>query len=898
MTCGFCIPPQIGRAMSSYGRRQMITPSSPSELIPDEWTDPRIGIDDPALSYLTRLALSRLIGRTEGSKAGVVLTARALQMLGTLPLELEEGHLPRPIWTDPIPHRTAAAALTLCGLSVKQVNDRWKKDESTNRRHAVLPAVVICSFFPAGGARLRQMSGASRTLRYEVEGVEGSDGTGSVGSYPALCANLLKMGPERAHELFWSALEVYATLPVQAGRRIGQPPAASTLCGLYAAFWRLLTIFGALAAAGGVKVPGSSCTDPCLSQWRNPSERRSEPDVVALCEADDRGRTDRNGPPVLVVRRALRRADDIVQVVKKGDGGTVRSGRQRLVAALRDRVLLGLLAVVGSREGGLFVDHDQYPVTVASYDPTHEFRVPGISEPVTLPAYCVHAARKGGLRLKPMWVGLPQDLAAWLEEYLELAEIGDKPDHPLWITSRRVGKSSSCTNLKLHSLDQIIKRLLGSVRDGGPFSPHTLRHSPGEPVARRVGDEWLGGRLDNSVVGLPAAFAQPLDDTDRGRLTYGKTIADALLSHSFSREDLNGYLNLEDHRERLATVAAFGIWAHVWGPLSCETEPDLELIGDAKERLLGARNDVARLELRIAEKEREITAAEGELEAAIPDLEREAKLDFLLLHQSRMGRMNRDHATLLRSTSDCTRALARAEAELEAALAARRAVPDQWIPQLSDDAAVSTVEATAMLLTATGKLLHTESVIARLRRAGCVELNTERQRTTPLAWRFGDVFQHLIQPADEGRGRRGAPVEEAFTAADALDVDRPRTLRERLEEALEVRNSMAQAEAALAFFGPAVSPATIKRAMNGQTQTSPFQSGQRPDASSKTTQPRCIIGEPGSRNRRVLITGELTSWLLDHPRHCEFAIAILMAPEGTHVADYAAGRRRPREPAM
>ncbi|MGE3795556.1 MAG: hypothetical protein AB7I38_16755 [Dehalococcoidia bacterium] len=884
--------------MSSHSRLQTITSSSPLDLIPSEWTDPRIGIEDPALSYLTRLALSRLIGPMEGSKANVGMTAWALQVLGSHPLELEEGHRPRPMWTDPIAHRAAPAALALCGMSVKQINDLWKKEESTNRRHAVLPAAVVCSFFPAGGAKLRQTRGALPELTYRVEVVGGTDGTGSAGSYPALCADLLQMGPERAHELFWSALEVYATVRVRTGPRAGQPPGAATLSTLHAAFCRLTTAFGALAAGGGVKVPGSSGVDACLPQWRDPRARRSKSDIVALCRADDRGRTDRNGPPVLVVRRALRRADDVVQVLKKADRGTEQGGRGRLVAALRDRVLLGLLAVVGSREGALFVDHDQHPVTVASYDPAHEFRVPGIGEPVTLPAYCIYAARKGGLRLKPMWVGLPQDLAAWLEEYLELAGIADRPDHPLWITSRRVGESSSCTNLKLRSLDPIIKRLLGSVRGGGAFSPHTLRHSPGEPVARRVGDEWLGGRLDNSVVGLPAAFAEPLDDTDRGRLRYGRTIADALLSHSFSREDTNGYLNLEDHRERLATVATFGIWANVWGPLSCETEPDLDLIGEAKERLLGARNDVERLELRIAEKEREIRVAEEELEAAIPDLEREAKLDFVLLHQSRMGRLNREHAALLRSTSDCTAALAKAEAELEAALAVRRAVPDRWIPQLSDDATVSTVEATAMLLAATGKLLHTASVVARLRRAGCVEMNTERQRRTPLAWRFGDVFQHLIQAADEWPGRRGAPVEEAFTAADALDEDRPRTLRERLEEALEVRNPMAQAEAALAFYGPAVSPATIKRAMNGQTRTSPFQSGRRPDASTETSQPRCVVGEPGSRNRRVLITGELTSWLLEHPRHCEFAIAILMAPEGTHVADYAAGRRRPRDPAM
>jgi hypothetical protein len=624
--------------------------------------------------------------------------------------------------------------------------------------------------------------------------------------------------------------------------------------------------------------------------------RRSEAEVFGLCEADDGGRTDRNGPGVLVVRRALRRADARVQVLRKGNGGTERTGQQRLVAALRDRALLGLLVVLSSREGALFVDHAQNTVRVSHYDRAHEFRFPGIDDPVTLPAFCVHAARKGGLRIRPMWVALPEKLARWIDEYLDAAGIGDCPDHPFWIASQRRAGVAGYPALQLTSVDPVVKRMLSRVRGGGPYSPHTLRHSPGEPIARQMGEDWLAGRFDNDVVGLPESLSGPLDSTDRGRLSSGRVIADALLSHSFSSEDTNGYLNLEDHRERLATIGAFGIWAHVWGPLSCETEPDGDAMIEARDRLVEARNAADRLELQIAQKEQEIGLAEREAELALSVLAKDEKLDFFMSHNLRMTRLNREHAELLRVGPGRALAKAQAEAAFEVARTVRRSIPDQWIPEFPDDEPVSTVEATAMLLSFTGELLHTDSVIARLRRAGCEELNTTRRRTTPLLWRFGDLREHLL--VHRVISARAEDDEDilALAAAEAISEPRPRTLLERLEEALSERDTMIQAEAALAFFGRGVSQATIKRAMNGQTKKGPFKPVERVcvDEAGRgvsVRQPLCVVGEPGSHNRRVVITADLKAWLLERPQHCEFAIAILSSPEGTHMADYAAGRR-------
>jgi hypothetical protein len=820
------------------------------------------------------------------------MTSISLQWLGSLPLDTGDGQAPEPMWSEHIPARTVEAALAICGRTVKEINRSWHQQKASRRQHAQLEPPVVFSFFPAGGTRIVQRPGNRRSPVFEVQPLGDADPQSSRGSYPALCAYLIEVGPARTHQLFWDALGVYAVTPMAGGPNAGRLPSVGTLGAYYSGFRRFMSVVQHLARGPMICAPGASSVDPRLQAWRDIPDRMSKADIAALCQADNGGRTDRSGPGILVARRALRWADDQVHVLRK----TGRPSERQLLAALRNRALLGLLMVTASREGAVFADHDQERTRVCHYDPEHTFVFPGVQAPVRSAAFCIHPARKG-VALKPTWIGIPPELARWIEEYLEEAGISSRGDLPIWVSSQRFGGSEELVPLGKDSLDKIIKKAFSAVRGGAPHSPHTLRHSPGEPTATVVGEEWLAGRLPADLVGLPEVLARPLDNTDKGRLTSGRVIADALLSHSFASEDRNGYRNLEDHRERLAMIGAYGMWAHVWGSLSGETEPDSEAILGAEAALLEARAALEEVQADLAVKALEIkdTRTEAELQATNPGLSGDERLAAFWAFNLRYIALTEDRDQLREREREAAIQEAHAQAVLEKAMAMRRPIEDQWIPDLPDDAPVKSSDATLMVFATTGRIVSGATLAARLRRAGCAEMNPHREAGASILWRFADVRAHLLE-AGPASGSIPHPDEILSSAATLLKkAPRPATQAERLADALEIRDTMTQAEAALAFFGPDVSHPTIKRAMNGETKTGPFEPVRhivttKDGREVVTDQPICVLGDPGSHTRRVRVTQTLKRWLLANPQHCEYAIAILTSEPGTHVADYAKRR--------
>jgi integrase len=485
---------------------------------PDVALFAELAVPDPATARLLLVAFSRLIGEARGRRGFVRDTCASLAGIGRLEYRRADGTLePAPApeldafgWSD------GQAALNRLGLTSTELDRSWDQAHAVDGVHATLPLATVLEFFPA-----------------EL--------------WP-LCAQLLEWGPATGCERLerFARLEALRKIKPTRARPEGGTISAGTVDNLMKGCRRLLEVLCELQRR---RYPS-----PALAGWA------ALPSPVAASELGAaEANTDRTAPPLLLVRRTLRRLTK--QIERRSE---TKRGQGRLKRLLRKRLLLALLSSTGVRISALAA------ACVRDYDPEHRF--PG---GVVGPALRVFPG-KSIAASEARWKALPPLVASWLEHYLEYLGIRDQPTATLWPSDRERGaKPMLPTSLgtllagEPGSNPPILPLLPREAASGYGYSAHTLRHLA-EQLAYEVGHDYLETHPE------ARSFITP------------QVLADALLDHRMSSDRL-GYKDLDtaEGRERWAREAALGLWEYLWGDKGARHAPDVDRI----ERAIAARDE-------------------------------------------------------------------------------------------------------------------------------------------------------------------------------------------------------------------------------------------------------------------------------------------------------------------
>jgi len=424
------------------------------------------------------LVFSRLLGEARGERRFTRSVCVALA--GLAGADQHALGLPGPVpltgWSD---GRTVLARLA---VEPSAIDVLWQRALSRDGTRALLPGPLVRAFFPA------------RVWPAAVAAVHAG---------PMQCVELL--------ERFARAESLRVVAPTRA-RPAGGTVSAATIDGVIAGGRRFMAAVAWLSGRG-LRFPG-------WQRWQYVPPTAG----ASMLGAEPAG-WDRSAPPLATVRAALERLAFEVTA----------SGGIRRVRALRNRLLLGLLACTGARIGAVA------RLRVRDYTPSHRFPNGDVGPAVALrPGKTLHA---NAVR----WKALPAELARWLEQYV--AEAGLEPAAPLF---PRRGDPREQTPMSPASLTKILsgetRRSPGGYRrpllphPDDPrlgYSAHTLRHLAAR-LAYTVARRGLG---EDGLALPPQAYL------------------DSLLDHASSADRL-GYLDTtsEAARETLSRHAALAIW--------------------------------------------------------------------------------------------------------------------------------------------------------------------------------------------------------------------------------------------------------------------------------------------------------------------------------------------------
>jgi len=277
---------------------------------------------------------------------------------------------------------------------------------------------------------------------------------------------------------------------------------------------------------------------------------------------------DKPAPPLIVVRRALSDLTRRNNRVKKR-----RSGSRQLVQ--RQRILIGIL-VLGPRAGTVAA------LRVCDYIPCHTFP-DGVRGPAL--RYTHLKGQPGVSRIQ----GIPQELAEWIEEYMEYMGMDRRSTVSLWWNSRSPYGENDCQNsAAITSSCQAAMRRYTPPDDPRTYSPHTLRRLC-EEKACLYGAAWIQEHeeeLAHLVDGLP------IDP---------QCWANFLLDHEAAGSMsvlYKGLKNTSAH-EKWGRLAALGVWEYVRGDRGARKGPDVEAIEAARETLVDREVDVRLIESQV-----------------------------------------------------------------------------------------------------------------------------------------------------------------------------------------------------------------------------------------------------------------------------------------------------------
>ena len=298
---------------------------------------------------LVWLAFSRLLGEARGERRftrSVCVALAGLAQANERALGLP-GPVPLTGWSD---GRTVIARLA---LEPWEIDALWQRALSRDGARALLPGPLVLALFPAG-------------------------------VWPVAAA-AIDVGPVRCVELlerFARAESLRAVTPTRA-RPAGGTVSAATIDGVIAGGRRFLGAVSWLSCRG-VRFPG-------WQRWQY-----VPPSACASKLGAEPAGCDRSAPPLVVVRTAFER---LAWEVAASRG-------PRRVRALRNRLLLGLLACTGARIGAVA------RLRVCDYAPSHRFPNGEVGPAIALrPGKTLHA---NAVR----WKALPAELTRWLEQYV------------------------------------------------------------------------------------------------------------------------------------------------------------------------------------------------------------------------------------------------------------------------------------------------------------------------------------------------------------------------------------------------------------------------------------------------------------------------------------------------
>lgn len=300
-------------------------------------------------------------------------------------------------------------------------------------------------------------------------------------------------------------------------------------------------------------------------------------------------------------RRALAHIDS--EVKKRWSHASTRPFILRLI---RNRAFVGVLAATGVRKGSMIAD-----AVVANYLACGEVRrdTPGLVGPAL---FMTIEKRRTGSSIQ-RWKPLPDEVGAWIEEYLDYANLTDLPEAPLWITgwADRRGRVPNTTRpLSYHNIGAIVRGFWNAA--GQPLRPpHAFRHLV-EELANEAGFDYLA------------------ENPESRKSMSTQVFADGLLDHAMTGDAL-GYkgLNNEPGRMKLAGLASKGLWEHLRGERGARKGID-------RERLIMAKREVEEATARVSAVGRQIEEHRRQ---------RRAKVDRAHNARENGGRLTAEEAT-------------------------------------------------------------------------------------------------------------------------------------------------------------------------------------------------------------------------------------------------------------
>lgn len=560
-------------------------------------------VDADALGQLVHVVLSRFFAEQFGERRRRRELCRVLAYIGRTEFRHNDGSLePAPDPTLPATYSETPAILRRLGMTLQQLDDAWRLARTRDRIHATLMAEVIAELF---GPKIALM-----------------------------VARVIVWGPGETQDRLEVALALESQRLVTMGPRKGQPVSAGAVEALQTALRKLMSVLVELRTAG--------YPSPLLNAWQTlpkPVDLNRLGAVPALL--------DRSAPPLIVVRRAL-------TMIEREIGQRKRSKdlQPTLSTHLRDRALIGILACHGTRVTALLAQR------VCDYDREHVFPDREVGPAVRIyPGKSVSAAL-------PRWKALPDELADWLDEWIEFAGIADLPEQPLWIGRRGLGgrpkqgrpRRPSQAPMYANSVDAMLRRRLLRAGADRPYSPHTFRHLA-DQLAQSAGADYLDEHPEGLRHISPGVFG------------------DALLDHVVSSDRL-GYLDVQDERgrERWARRAALGVWEYVRGDRGARKGLDVERIEVARNRRDELLAEVTAIEQAVAGIREQRRGLRARALESSDDLGADEMLKVILQLSELDDLLDED----LGRRDVIVTSLAQAESELAAARAAKIPLADDF----------------------------------------------------------------------------------------------------------------------------------------------------------------------------------------------------------------------------
>jgi integrase len=534
-----------------------------------------------------QLSLSRVLGGQRGGRVGTHTVARILAALSGLEVVTVVEKSGKKRIAEPS-CRTAKRAFRSLEMTPSDLDDLWAVTKGGDQ---LLPEEVVLEFFPE-----------------EL--------------WPAVWM-LIELGPYVARERIDAIFSCWALGKRLDGsaRRRGKMSAGS-LDSATTRFWQL---FDAFVHLHGLATQHRLL---CFQQW-SPAQRPKRLDIGKLKASY--AKRNRSAPPLLAARRLLRQLNASVE-----RGHRSSDPEATLFKHLRIRAIIALLMVLGTRRGA-FAE-----LNVGDYERKHVFPDGTVGPALRVPPIKTQDA--------PRYKGLPDQVARWLEEYLECARIAEDVAGPMWRPRWR----SRSGRLTAEAIELSVVNALDGIVPNRRFSPHTLRHLA-EQVAFRAGHVWLEECDDPLAVG----FGQP---------SSPQTFSDCLLDHELN-DVVDAYKDIgnnEECREFWSRVAAVGAWEFLWGDRGARKGPDLMRVNIASLALADAEEEVRTREVELDALEQEALSRAAELTTK--------QLVTMLMQVSRHGR-------LLASAKESRERAMREHAD---ALKARVPLPDDDLERIPD----------------------------------------------------------------------------------------------------------------------------------------------------------------------------------------------------------------------